>query len=279
MQNVHSVKVVSDGSYLLDGGPFFGPVPKVLWEKQAKPDRKNRVRLGLNSLLIRNGDSNILVNTGIGSKEPEINRDIYGHASSRLIRNLKLSGVSAKEIDTVILTQLHFDHSGGSTSFDREGKLIPTFPKAKYLIQQSAWDEAFNQDERLLPAYGHPVEHLNVLKDRDMIEFIDGNTEIQPGIHCEVIDGYSKGHQIVKVNAGSERIVYLSELIPAPSHLPLAYITAYDRYPDQTLENKRRMIAQCDKEGWLMVFAHGYKEYAGYYKRNNHQIILAPIEI
>ena len=258
MQNVHSVKVVSDGSYLLDGGPFFGPVPKVLWEKQAKPDRKNRVRLGLNSILIRNGDSNILVNTGIGSKEPEINRDIYGHASSRLIRNLKLSGVSAKEIDTVILTQLHFDHSGGSTSFDREGKLIPTFPKAKYLIQQSAWDEAFNQDERLLPAYGHPVEHLNVLKDREMIEFIDGNTEIQPGIHCEVIDGYSKGHQIVKVNAGSERIVYLSELIPAPSHLPLAYITAYDRYPDQTLENKRRMIAQCEKEGWLMVFAHGY---------------------
>ena len=79
MQNVHSVKVVSDGSYLLDGGPFFGPVPKVLWEKQAKPDRKNRVRLGLNSLLIRSGDSNILVNTGIGSKEPEINRDIYYH--------------------------------------------------------------------------------------------------------------------------------------------------------------------------------------------------------
>ncbi len=279
MQNVHSVKVVSDGSYLLDGGPFFGPVPKVLWEKQAKPDRKNRVRLGLNSLLIRSGDSNILVNTGIGSKEPEINRDIYGHASSRLIRNLKLSGVSAKEIDTVVLTQLHFDHSGGSTSFDREGKLIPTFPKAKYLIQQSAWDEAFTQDERLLPAYGHPVEHLNVLKDREMIEFLDGNTEIRPGIHCEVIDGYSKGHQIVKVNAGSEKIVYLSELIPAPSHLPLAYITAYDRYPDQTLENKRRMIAQCEKEGWLMVFAHGYKEYAGYLKRNNHQMILEPIEI
>ena len=85
MKSLNTVKVVSDGSYLLDGGPFFGPVPKVLWEKQSKPDRKNRVRLGLNSLLIRNGEENILVNTGIGSKEPEINREIYGHASSRLI--------------------------------------------------------------------------------------------------------------------------------------------------------------------------------------------------
>ncbi len=90
-----------------------------------------------------------------------------------LIRNLKSNGVSAKDINKVVLTQLHFDHSGGSTSLDREGKLIPTFPKAKYLVQKSAWDEAFNQDERLRPAYGHPVEHLNILKDRNMIEFLE----------------------------------------------------------------------------------------------------------
>jgi len=279
LKNINSVKVVSDGSYLLDGGPFFGPVPKILWEKQAKPDRKNRVRLGLNSLLIKSGEENILVNTGIGSKEPEINREIYGHASSRLIRNLKNNGVSAKDISKVVLTQLHFDHSGGSTSLDREGKLIPTFPKAKYLVQKSAWDEAFDQDERLLPAYGHPVDHLNILQDREMVEFLDGDTEISPGVFCEMIDGYSQGHQIIKVNAGSERIVYLSELIPAPSHLPLAYITAYDRYPDQTLEIKRRIIAQCEQEGWLMVFAHGYKEYAGYIKRNNTSLNLEPISI
>ena len=90
-----------------------------------------------------------------------------------------------------------------------------------------------------------------------------------------MIDGYSQGHQIVKVNAGSERIVYLSELIPAPSHLPLAYITAYDRYPDQTLEIQK-IIAQCEQEGWLMVFAHGYKEYAGYIK-NNQALNLEPL--
>ena len=235
--------------------------------------------MGLNSLLIKSGDENILVNTGIGSKEPEINREIYGHASSRLIRNLKSNGVSAKDVTKVILTQLHFDHSGGSTSLDREGKLIPTFPKAKYVVQKSAWDEAFNQDERLLPAYGHPVDHLNILEERDMVEFLDGNTEVSPGVFCEMIDGYSEGHQIVKVNAGSERIVYLSELIPAPSHLPLAYITAYDRYPDQTLEMKRRIIAECEQEGWLMVFAHGYKEYAGYIKRMNQTLALEPIAI
>ena len=62
-------------------------------------------------------------------KEPEINREIYGHASSRLIRNLKNNGVSAKDVKKVVLTQLHFDHSGGSTSLDREEKLIQLFKK------------------------------------------------------------------------------------------------------------------------------------------------------
>ena len=48
-----SVGIVSDGTFLLDGGAVFGLVPKTLWERNMKPDRRNRVRLGLNCMLIR----------------------------------------------------------------------------------------------------------------------------------------------------------------------------------------------------------------------------------
>ena len=78
-RNKVAVRVISDGSFLLDGGPVFGPVPKILWERSAKPDRKNRVRLGLNSLLAIAPQANVMVDAGIGSKEPEVNREIYGH--------------------------------------------------------------------------------------------------------------------------------------------------------------------------------------------------------
>ena len=64
--NKVAVRVISDGSFLLDGGPVFGPVPKILWERTAKPDRKNRVRLGLNSLLIMTPEANVLVDAGDG---------------------------------------------------------------------------------------------------------------------------------------------------------------------------------------------------------------------
>ena len=48
-----SISVVSDGTFLLDGGSVFGQVPKAIWEQQMKPDRRNRIRLGLNCLLIQ----------------------------------------------------------------------------------------------------------------------------------------------------------------------------------------------------------------------------------
>ncbi len=273
------VRVVSDGSFLLDGGPVFGPVPKVLWERAAKPDRKNRVRLGLNSLLIKTPDVNILVDAGIGNKEPEVSREIYGHSSSKLLRNLRAQGVTARDVDVVLLTHLHFDHCGGATRLDREGNIVPTFPKARYLAQRSAWDEAFHPNERSVPVYGHGSEHLKVLLERGMIEFMDGDTTVAPGVEAIVTDGYSAGHQIVTVNTGSERIVYLSDLIPTPNHLPLPYITAFDRYPDQTLETKRVMLDRIEREGWLMVFAHGYHENAGYLERRRNGVELRPVAV
>ena len=275
--NKVAVRVISDGSFLLDGGPMFGPVPKVLWERTAKPDRKNRVRLGLNSLLILAPEANVLVDVGIGSKEPEINREIYGHSSSKLQRNLREHGVSIRDIDFVILTHLHFDHCGGSTRLDRDGNIIPTFPNAKYLVQRTAWEEAFNPNERAIPVYGHGIEHLKVLEERGMIDFLDGDTEVTPGVHAIVTDGYSSGHMIVTVNAGSERVMYLSDLIPTPNHLPLPYITAFDRFPEQTLKVKKEMLEKAEREGWLMVFSHGYTERAGYLKRDKNGLSLNPV--
>ena len=107
------VDVISDGTILIDGGSVFGQVPKSEWELYIKPDRKNRVRLGLNCLLIRSSSGNILINTGAGSKRLEKLKESHGLQGNKLIKGLKALGVSARDIDTVVLTDLQFDTSGG----------------------------------------------------------------------------------------------------------------------------------------------------------------------
>ena len=202
-----------------------------------------------------------------------------GHSSSKLLRNLRHQGISARDINFVILTHLAFTHSGGATRLDREGTIIPTFPKAKYLIQRSAWEEAFAPNERSVPIYGTGVEHLKTLKDKGMIVLLDGDTEVVPGVEAIVTDGYSEGHQVVLVNTGSERILYLANLIPTPDHLPLAYITAFDRYPDQSLAVKKELLDRCEREGILMVFAHGYHRTAGYLERRGGVVSLRDVDL
>ena len=131
---------VSDGIYYLDGGAFFGVVPKVLWERKVKADQKNRVPSGLNSLLVRTGDCTVLVETGIGNKLSEKMAEIYGQPA-QLIENLAAAGVSPDDVDIVINTHLHFDHCGWNTA-RQGGRVSATFPNATYYVQEGEWNHA-----------------------------------------------------------------------------------------------------------------------------------------
>ena len=275
------VHVVTDGSFLLDGGSVFGQVPRVIWEKEAKPDRKNRVRLGLNALLIQAPERNILVDTGMGSKDPEVTREVYGLSRSKLLRDIKVQGqgLAARDIDTVILSHLHFDHVGGAVRLDRLGQKVPTFPNATYLIQQSAWDEAHEPNERAWPHFSLTRDVLDVLEESGQVELIDGDTEIIPGVQTRITDGHCAGHQSVFINTGGERIAYLGDLVPTASHVTLSYITAFDKRPDATLEQKREYLSYIEKGGWLMVFAHGYEHRAGYLERWGGTLNLRPVAV
>ena len=138
--------ILSDGNYRIDGGAMFGVVPKVMWEKRITPDENNNIPMGLNSLLIRTGRHNVLVETGIGSKLSEKSQSIYGN-QALLLKNFEAAGISPDEIDIVINTHLHFDHCGWNTYY-KGGKPVPTFPRATYYAQEGELQHAHEQHER-----------------------------------------------------------------------------------------------------------------------------------
>ena len=271
------VTVISDGTYLMDGGCVFGQIPRSQWELQVKPDRRNRVRLGLNSLLIRAQEANILVDTGAGSKRTDKLKEAYGLNGNKLLKGLRNLGLTAKDIDIVIMTHLCFDHGGGSTKLDRGGNAVPTFPKAKYMVQRTCWEEANEPNERYNGFFYQ--DDFMPLQERGLLEMLDGDSEVIPGVTVKVADGPFIGHQVVHIERGSEKIAYASDLIPTPFHLPLQYITAQDEQPNQTLSQKRDFLNMAIDGGWLIAFGHGYEHKAGYVQRRNGGMQLRPVEI
>ena len=272
-----SVDVVSDGTFLSDGGAVFGQVPKSYWELMIKPDRKNRVRLALNCLLIQAQGVNILVDTGAGSKRMDKYRDQYGLNGNKLAKGLKAHKITPRDIDIVVLTHLHFDHVGGCTKLDRSGNAVPTYPKAKYMVQARAWEEAINSNERSKSAYVE--EDFVPLQTAGALELLHGDHEIISGVRVKETHGHSSGHQIVLLEAGSERIAFLGDLIPTAFHLPLPTISAWDRTPDGTLEEKRDLLKMAVDGGWLLVFGHALTQRSGYVEQRNGIPQLLPVDI
>jgi len=243
---------ISDGTYHLDGGAFFGVVPKVIWERRVKADEKNLVPSGLNSVLVRTGDQTVLIETGIGNKLPDRMVKIYGQPSE-LLNNLSAAGISPGDIDIVINTHLHFDHCGWNTV--RQGdKIVATFPNAQYYVQEGEWQHARRQHER--DAISYISDNYDPLIANGQMQLLKGDQDIVPGISVQVFPGHTQNMQAVIIKSGGQTACYISDLIPTTAHIDLTWVMAFDLCPLQTIDSRKRYYAQAIPEKWLTIFTH-----------------------
>ena len=243
---------VSDGTYRLDGGAFFGVVPKVMWEKKVKADAENYVPVGLNSVVVRTGQHTVLIETGIGNKLPERLIKIFGQPA-QLLDNLNAAGISPEDIDIVINSHLHFDHCGWNTTI-KDDKIVPTFPKAKYYAPEGEWQHGRLQLER--DAISYMSENYDPLIKTGQMELLQGDQEIVPGISVRVFPGHTLHMQAVIIESGSQTACYISDLIPTSAHIDLTWVMAFDLLPLRTIESRKRYYAQSIPEKWLTMFTH-----------------------
>jgi glyoxylase-like metal-dependent hydrolase (beta-lactamase superfamily II) len=256
--------ILSDGEYFLDGGTFFGVVPKVMWQRKWAPDEQNRLRAGLNSVLIRGGEKTVLIETGIGNKLSDKMKKIYAH-EEKLLDSFAAAGVAPEEIDIVINTHLHFDHCGWNTIY-KEGKPVPTFPNARYFVQEGEWRHGQLQTERDRISY--ISDNYNPLIESGQMTLINGDQEIAPGISVRVYPGHTGFMQAVIIKSQGKTACYISDLIPTIAHLDLAWGMAFDLYPLETLANKKRFYSEAVPEKWLTIFTHDPKVPWAYIERS-----------
>jgi len=250
------LSIFSDGTYLLDGGAFFGVVPKIMWSRKVVADERNYVQAGLNSLLIRTGKKNVLVETGMGNKLSERMIKFYGQPSE-LLRNLNAAGVAPEDIDIVINTHLHFDHCGWNTVRDKDAKIIPTFPRAKYYAPEGEWQYARRPSER--DAISYISENYDPLVESGQMTLLKGGEEIVPGVSVKTFPGHTAHMQAVIVESAGRTACYISDLIPTTAHIDLTWGMSFDLYPLQTIESKKQYYAKAITEKWLTVFTHDPK--------------------
>ncbi len=246
--------LVSDGTFRLDGGAMFGVVPKPLWERRAAPDERNRITLGTNCLLVRAAGRTILVDGGLGRKDPPKFRDIFGFGEeTTLTDSLAAHDVAPGDVDIVVCTHLHFDHAGGLTR--REGDaVVPVFPKAVHLLQRAELDDARNPTVRSAASYF--PENWDPLLAAGLVEFVDGDADVAPGVRIRRLKGHIRALSGVELESGGEKAFYPSDNTPTSAHVPVPWVMGYDLYPLDTVATKEAYLPRAAAEGWTIVFEH-----------------------
>lgn len=258
---------VTDVNIFLDGGAVFGIVPRILWEKVYPPDDRNRIQLSLHCPMVVTGRYNILIDTGVGTKHNEKFCQIYGiDKKSGLLESLHRFGYEPKDIDLVINTHLHFDHAGGNTTLSETAKVVPSFPKARYFIRKGEMEAAANPNERTRASY-IPEDFLPLDNYRCLSFIEEERVEIDKGISLIRIGGHTSNHQCVKIESEGCVAFFLGDLVPTVGHLHYPYISGYDLFPMETLENKKKVLQQAFEEHWLLIFQHDPKVKMGHLKK------------
>ncbi len=235
---------------------MFGSVPKIIWERRHPPDERNRILIGLNCLLIKSPEFTALIDTGMGEKWDAKMTEIFGiDRTPGLVGELARCGVQPEEVTHVLFSHLHIDHAGGNTRFGAsEGQFDIVFPNARHVVQRLEWQDAHRDHPATCGDY--TLDDLDPIARAGLLDFIDGDGEVLPGIRAHVTGGHTRGHQIFFIESNGTALVYLADLMPTTSHLKPHYHMAYDLFPMQIAEERIRMVEEILARDLMCVFEH-----------------------
>lgn len=206
------ITVISDGELLWE---HEYPAPEAEW-RAALPDAdaKGRIWIGLNVMLVRLGDALVLIDPGCDDPDSAWQRELSNiwpdwptRRTPGFAAGLAELGVSPDAITHVLITHPHGDHYAG-VLYETENGLAIRFPNARHFMGRADWEGNPNRGKP-----GAMLDRLEVIDRAGLLELVDTETEVAPGVTMIPAPGESPGHCLVRIASGDETAVVLGDLI------------------------------------------------------------------
>lgn len=237
-----------------DAGTLFGPVPKAVWSR-FYPTTDDGLMFDLTDpILISYKGKHYLIDASLGTEklDDKLRRNLGILSENRLLESLASLGLTAADIEAVLMTHMHNDHAGGLTCLE-EGELVATFPNATIYVSQIEWDEVRNPNPRTRGTYlrdnWEAVQDQVVTFD-DKLSLLDGEIELYR------TGGHSRGHSIVLLHQGDETMIHLADLLLTHAHRNPLWVGAVDDYPMESIAAKTKWLTEAYQKGYKFFFYH-----------------------
>ena len=258
---------INTGYFKLDGGAMYGVVPKSMWNKLNPADENNLCSWAMRCLLIEDEGRLILIDNGMGDKQDaKFFGHYYLHGNDTLDKSLAQHGFTKADITDVFLTHLHFDHCGGSISKEVD-KLVPAFKNATYWSNEQHWKWATVPNDREKASF--LKENILPIQESGQLKFVEVNgdwsmvnsVDIRPSgilsdLSIVIANGHTDAMMLPVIKYKGRTIVFMADLLPSISHIPLPYVMAYDMFPLTTLQEKKSFLNEALEKNYILFFEH-----------------------
>lgn len=236
-----------EGSYSVAADKKFVPFNP---QTDKAKDRPGSLFIHVQPFLVKFGDKLLLLDTGLG----------YSNDKGVLIlhENIRKAGFDPDDVDYVLMSHLHFDHSGGMVHKESNGMEL-SFPNAEYVIQRGEWEGAFTNSSS-----SYRTEIFDFLQRNAQLLFVDESGEFLPGIHHELTGAHTPCHQAWLLDDGEDKVFFGGDVLPEPEELLRKFIAKYDFDGRKAMELREEFGKRAAAENWNCLFYHGKTRATGF---------------
>ena len=265
-------------------GPFFPPGdffpdfdPTVVEEHAALLGPRliepgtGKLVFSFHSFVVRTGRHTVLIDACIGNDKERPSRPQFHRMRSSFIDDLAKLGVKPEEVDYVMCTHLHWDHVGWNTRL-QDGKWVPTFPNAKYVMAKREFDhwqdfQLSGADSPHALAFGDSV--LPVVKSGQAL-LVGDDYALDDGLWFESHPGHTPGNVVIHAKSGGARGLFIGDVLHHPLQcLKPEWSTMACTDPDLSRVSRTRLVNEHADTDTLILPAHFPSPTAGHIRRHN----------
>lgn len=252
---------------MADGGAMFGAIPKQAWKRKYPGDQDNLCPLAMRCVLAVSENRRILIDTGMGDKHTGMLSYYKPHSLTTIADSLNTLGYKPEDVTDVILTHLHFDHSGGATIINKDNNVVPAFTHARYWLSRKQWENHLEPNR--LEKDSILKDNIQPVFDAGILHLVEEDSLLDDNFHLRLFDGHSVGQLVAYINTDKGIFTFPGDLIPTAAHVALEWISAYDICAITSLTEKERFLTEAEKEGYHFIYCHDSKIQVSKVKRLN----------
>jgi glyoxylase-like metal-dependent hydrolase (beta-lactamase superfamily II) len=230
-------------------------VPEQVWRAEIDADAEGRIRVDTHVLLVQTGGATILIDAGLdepgSGSDQHFLQEFPGSARTPgAVAGLASLGIKPEDVTHILITHIHFDHVEGLAA-ERDGRLVRRYPNAHVVLGRADWEPP--PEMHLEP---DPQARIGTVAEAGLLDLLDGEREIVPGVTMIPAPGETPGHSIIRISSNRETLYAVGDLFHYAAEV--AHLDWMVQWADaeQMVASRRKLIDDAVSTDALVVFSH-----------------------